>query len=233
MKKSITSLALVLLTMSGNAQDSLQTSGAKNHLNELGLDATPFIKFYSTFSDRGLYYQPNYIVTYRRYFRNSNFRSAIGGNYSFTESPSPYIPDSLNKKYYNRSKYIILRVGYEFYQSLSRRWQVYYGADLVGSYAESKNDDNYSNGGYVVGTESKAKNIGVAPVLGLRFRINKRISLITESSLLIQYSESSSYQFYSPATSAYPPIPNDRKQSGIALGTSFNYPLALILTISI
>lgn len=240
MRKLILTSVLTLMLAHFYGQDTIKSISTstqipvKKHLNEVGVDITPFIKFYLNFSDNsGWYYQPNYMLTYRRYFKKSNFRSAIGGNYLYSETPSPYNGDSLKIKYYNRQSSFVLRIGYEFFQNLSRRWQVYYGADLTTSYSHQRNDAPYWNGGYANGQESTAKGFGLAPVLGVRFKMSKRISLITESSFLIQYSESSSFRYYLPVTGAYPPKANDPKTTNKTIGTTFNYPLALILTFNI
>ena len=238
MKKSVITFVLTLVLAHSYGQDTLKSNltqtPEKKHLNELGLDMTPFIKFYLNFSDNNtFYYQPNYMLTYRRYFKKSNFRSAIGGNYSYSETPSPYNGDSLKIKYYNKQSSFVLRVGYEFFQDLSKRWQVYYGADLTTSYSHQRNDALYWNGGYANGIESTTSGFGLAPILGVRFKMSKRINLITESSFLLQYSTSSSYRFYLPMTGAFPPKANDPKTTNKTIGTTFNYPLSLILTLNI
>lgn len=238
MRKSVITLVLTLLLAHSNGQDTLKSNLSqtpeKKHLNELGLDMTPFIKFYLNFSGNSSFFnQPNYMLTYRRYFKKSNFRSAIGGNYSYSETLSPNNGDSLNIKYYNKQSLFVLRIGYEFFQDLSKRWQVYYGADFTTSYSHQRNDALYWNGGYATGIESKASGFGLAPVLGVRFKMSKRINLITESSFLLQYSTSSSYRYYLPVTGTFPPKANDPKTTNKTIATTFNYPLSLILTLNI
>lgn len=238
MRKPVILFALTLVLSRSYGQDTLKSNltkiPEKKHLNELGLDMTPFIKLYLNFSNNGGYnYQPSYMLTYRRYFKNSNFRSAIGGNYLYSESPSPYNGDSLNIKYFNKQSSFVLRIGYEFFQNLSRRWQVYYGADLRTTYSHQRNDAPYWNGGYANGIETTDNGFGLAPVLGVRFKMSKRVSLITESSFLLQYSTSTTYRYYLPVTGAYPPKPNDPKTTNKTIGTTFNYPLALNLTLTI
>jgi hypothetical protein len=205
----------------------------KKHLNELGVDMAPFLKFYLNFSGNGGVYQPNYMLTYRRYFKKSNFRAGIGGNYLHSEIPSPYNGDSLKTKYLNKQSSFAVRIGYEFFQEISRLWQVYYGADLITNYSHQRNDVTNWNDGYAAGQENTSTGFAIAPVLGIRFRINKRISLTTESSFLFQYTSTSAYHYYLPVTSAYPPKANSPKTTNKVFGTSFNYPLSLILTLSI
>lgn len=237
MKKRIITIALSFMIVAFYAQDTTISTSTqlpvKKHLNELGLDVTPFIKFYLNFSANNYYYQPNYMLTYRRYFKKSNLRAAIGGNYTFSESPSPYNGDSLDINYTNKQSSFVFRLGYEFFQDLSKRWQVFYGADVNVSNAHQRNDAQYWNGGYSNGVETNSTGFGLAPMLGLRFKINKRISLITETSFLMQYSENSSYRYYRPVTSNYPSIPNDPKTTTKSFNTTFNYPLSLIFTVNL
>ncbi len=48
--------------------------------NELGLDVTGFIKFFTGFnSDNNFDYEPTYYLTYRRLMGKQNFRAGIGG----------------------------------------------------------------------------------------------------------------------------------------------------------
>lgn len=234
MKKSVITFAFTLVLACSFGQDTVKSSSTqppeKKHRNELGLDMTPFIKYYLNFSDNFDYYQPGYMLTYRRYFKKSNIRSAIGGNYLYSEIPSPYNGDSLTNIFYNKQRSLVFRLGYEFFQDLSKRWQVYYGADLNATCSYQRNDAPYWNGGYANGYETTTAGYGIAPVLGIRFKMSNRISLITESSFLIQYYTSSSYRYYIPVTSAYPPKEDDPKSTNKRIGTTFSYPLSLVLT---
>jgi hypothetical protein len=239
MKKNIITCIFTFVLAQGHAQDTLRSLAAptpgpaKNHPNELGLDVTPFLKFYLDFSYNGGYnYQPSYMLTYRRYFKKSSFRAAIGGNYIYSESPSPFNGDSLKIRNYNRSSAFVFRVGYEFFQELSRRWQVYYGADLATEYSHQRNDALISGGGYFHGQENAVKGIGIAPLLGIRFRLTPRMSLITESRFLVQYSETTSQRYYTPISRAYPPKKSDPRRTIKTTGTTFYYPLSIILTFS-
>ena len=71
------------------------------------------------------------------------------------------------------------------------------------------------------------------PLIGFRFKINKRISLTTETSFLLQYMENSSYRYYKPVNGNYPSKPNDPKTITKAFNTTFNYPIGLILTVNL
>jgi hypothetical protein len=230
----VITFALISLFQNIHGQDTIKPRAAKEHLNELGLDMTPFIKFYLDFSDYGSgYYPANYFLTYRHYFKKGNLRSGLGGNYNYSQTPSPYNGDSLKIKYESRQKSFEFRIGYEFFQNLSKHWQVYYGADVIAGYYYLKNDAPFWNGGYANGTENETQAIGLAPVLGVRFKISNRLSLLTEANFLVQYSQRSSSRYYLPVTSAFPPKANDPKTTTKSIGTTFNSPIALILTLNI
>lgn len=235
MKKCIYFVFVVFgFFLSVNGQDSIKPIVTKKHLNEFGLDMTPFLKFYFNFSQNGGYYYPdNYFLTYRRYFKIGNIRAGIGGNYSYSEEPSLYNGDSLNINYYKKEKAIELRIGYEFFQNLSRRWQVYYGIDARAGYAYSKIDAQYWNGGYSNGIETKFKGIGLAPILGIRLKVNRRLSLLTESSFLVQYSENSTERYYVPVFGGIPYKPNDPKITRKSFNTLFNSPISVIVSFSL
>lgn len=215
-------------------KDNSKDNSNKKHLNELGIDMTPFIKFYVNFSDHyNYYYAPTYMLTYRRYLCNSNLRSALGGNYSLSSAPSAYNGDSLNINYQVKFSTINFKLGYEFYQNLSKQWQVFYGADFSTFFTNNKNDVQFFNGGYATGVNNITKGFGLIPVLGIRFKMNNRLSLITESSIVFQYSENHSQRTYSPIHGAYPPKSNDPKVVKKTFSTSFSSPLSLLLTFTL
>lgn len=220
-------LSLMIFRLSG--QDTLQI---KKHRNELGLDFTPFLKFYSNFSQNNIDYQPIYYLTYRYHFPHGNIRAAIGGMSITSDSPSTD-PNILPLTFKSRSYSVNVRIGYEFFQELSKRWQVFYGLDFRPGYEYRKEDNQFSNGGYSNGYEGKTNYYAIAPVLGLRFRITKRMSLLTESSLQYTISKASTRRYYIPLNAGIPARADDPLQKNTATSTNFNLPLSLILTIDL
>lgn len=96
------------------------------------------------------------------------------------------ISDSISV-YQENSYAFNIRAGWEWNTSLSKRWTVFYGGDLRYGYAFEKDEAIYFNAGYAQGTEQSANVFGLAPVLGIRFIINGRISLITEATFSVNY----------------------------------------------
>ena len=142
MKKLFMTIVVTTTIFGAFAQDTTQT---KKHNNEFGVDALSFFKQFVKLTT--YYYEPteNYYLTYRRHFKNSNIRFAIGGDLESSDRTSPYQGDS--NKYHNTSYSINSRLGYEFYNDLSKRWQAFYGVDLKQSLSYSKGNGNYWNGG--------------------------------------------------------------------------------------
>lgn len=218
--------AILAMTFGLRGQDTLPV---KKYRHEFGLDFTPFLKFYVDFSQNGYNYQPAYYLTYRYHFKKSNIRAAIGGNFSTRDISSPFSTDT--HTYTDKAYSYNFRIGYEFFENLSRRWQVYYGLDFRPGYSYEKNDAPYWNGGYANGSENQSANYGIAPVLGLRFKPAKRIGIITEASFQYTISRGSSQRYYIPVNSSYPALPNDPVQKSKSAFTSFSFPLAIVVTI--
>lgn len=230
MKKVILSIILTTNFLLAYSQDSI--SKAKIYHNEFGIDATGFLKQFINLntSPYPTDYTPTYYLTYRRHFKRSNIRFSIGGSYTSYDLPPS--TNDLNTYQY-RSRSIALKLGYEFFTDLSKRWQVFYGIDFRPSWSYSKDDAPYWNGGYANGRESKSTIYGIAPLLGFRFKINKRLSLSTETSFSMNYYEGEGRNYYIPVSSIYPPIPDAKSPKSSKIYSNFTQPIAIIITFDI
>jgi len=213
------------------AQDS--TNQTKVYHNEFGIDATGFLKQFLNFSDQQYpsYYSPTYYLTYRRHFNSGNVRFAFGGAFSNYDIPAS-LPDDLNKYHYN-SYSLSTRIGCEFVNDLGKNWQVFYGLDFRSNVSYIKNDVPYWNGGYANGSETKSQIYGAAPLLGFRFKLSNRISILTETSLSINWQKEYSRRYYIPVTSQYPQIPDQVNPKTKKVLSSFSQPLSIFLTFDI
>lgn len=224
---------LVLLVASNTiaAQDSLHT---KQRKHELGVDLTSFIKYYINFGQdatSGIKNAPFYLQ-YRFHLRsNNNIRAGVGGGYSNTETTSPYTDGPTTYK--NKEQSLNYRLGFEHFENISTRFQVFYGLDLLSGNFHQKNDAPYFNGGYANGEENKTTSYGVAPVLGIRFKLNKRLSLFTESSFQVNMANNWQKRYYIPVGNAYPALPDTPKAKSKSINTSFNFPLFVVLAVNI
>lgn len=224
-------LFLTICIRNSFAQD---TTGRSNiYHNELGIDATGFVKQFVSFgySEYPSDYNPTYYITYRRHLKCGNIRFAIGGDFENEDISPGFSADS--NKYYKKYYSYDTRLGWEFSNGLSKRWQVFYGLDFRPGYTYSKNDAPYWNGGYANGSESKTQTYAFAPLLGFRFKINDRLSLTTETSFSVIFSQNTTRRYYIPVTSQYPAIPDVVKPKTKSIYSSFSQPLSLIFTFEI
>lgn len=212
------------------AQDSTQT---KRYRNEFGIDATGFLKqfLYLNGTQFPEYYTPAYYLTYRHHFGKCNLRAAVGGFFEHQPLASPFSGDA--NSYERATVLVSARIGWEWTNELSRRWQVFYGADYRQGYTHEKNDAPYWNGGYANGRESTNLTYGVAPLLGFRFRITERLSLATEASFGFYMFSNESRKYYIPVTSQFAPVPDEITPKRTGFYTSFAQPLSIFITFDI
>lgn len=170
-------------------------------------------------------------MTYRRHLKSGNIRFAIGGSYSFEKlkSPNPSSP----QEYVDHRYSYDARIGWEFTNEINRKGQVFYGFDFRPSYNYYKNDYGNQNAGYSNGAEEKSQIFGFAPLLGFRFKLSKRLSLVTEANFSVNYQERTSRRYFTPLSNLYPQIPDDSAPKTFKTYTSFNSPLFIIITFDI
>jgi len=233
MKKYILIILASAIATVVSAQVTKSDTAKKVYKNEFGIDATGFIKQFlnfnsSTFQD---YYSPTYYLTYRRYLKCGNIRFAIGGSFADYDLTPAFIGDS-NKYHYN-SYSLDTRIGWEFQTVLSKHWQVFYGLDFRQSIGYTKNDAPYWNGGYANGYMTKSQIYGIAPLLGFRFLLNKRLSISTETSFSINQQQEFTRKYYIPVTNQYPPLPSNVTPKTKKIISGFSQPISLFLTFNI
>lgn len=234
MKKSIliACLALFFTQNSYGQTDSL----AKKHKHEVGADLTMLIKQVFNLNQGNGYspvYIPTYYFSYRYHLNKSNIRFGIGGAYT-SRSAGTYSVNGVETNPVNTSGNLSFRVGYERVSELSNKWQAFYGFDFRPAFTNTNEQANYSNGGYLNGTVASSQVYGFAPLLGFRFRFNKRVSLLTETSFSFNIEKTSTQKTYvSQDQKLFPPIPYGKKIKATNLISGFSPPLFLILTVDI
>ena len=214
-----------------SAQNALSQNDSVKYKNEFGLDITGTIRFFTKFQTSTDYnYNPTYFLTYRRYFEKGNIRIGIGGGVSNQEIPSPFGDSAI---YENNSSALDSRLGWEFKSEISKRWQVYYGLDFRFSFGNTKDEATFFNGGYAYGYESHFTTVGFAPVLGFRFKLNDRISLLTEANFSFNISKNyKNRDFYTPLA-GYPPMADKTSPDTKNFYTQFSQPIAIYLVFKI
>lgn len=228
MKRHLAVIGLIFIAMAASAQQTWPDSTRKH---EVGVDVTAFLgQFFSHVNSDGvgtfLTVSP-YWATYRYHFGHCSIRFALGGSINDDETPTYGGPDA--EPYHNKSSELDLRVGIERAQELSKRWQVFYGLDFRPSCAHIDNDFIYSQGYYQYGRESRETDLGIAPLLGVRYRITPRFSILTETSLAFVSSTFELREYSTPQDDAHSPQP-DRKQTTNSFDTRFTPPLSIVAT---
>jgi len=177
MKKTIFCLLLSITVLSINAQTQTADTVQKEYNNIISIDATSLLlQFINHNEYTPLWYSP-YILSYKRILGNNALRIGIGGS-SYQSSISED-DDTLKSaySYYN----IRLGLGYEHHVTLSKRWMMYFGADIIGSYSSQLQRIEYTPTYDVRKYSENSYGIGISPLLGFSFTLNKRLSIGTEA----------------------------------------------------
>lgn len=173
--KNLLLLALLLVSLNSFAQNG---DAPKVRSNEIGFDITSLIGRTTLFSAYGYYlaeYQPTYYVYYRRNFEKMRLRAAVGGNFA---------GDNLSQN--NRKTFSLdYKIGAEFFSPISKRFELYYGLDLVSGSKEDAYEYPYYNE-YLYRSEYKTDYLGAAPFLGVKFQITDRMNMRVEMSTVIR-----------------------------------------------
>lgn len=236
MKKVILFFAFISVLNVSFSQ--VKTDSAKVYHNELGVDVTGFIRLISPVVQGeyyGQYYYlnpPTYFLTLRRHFKCGNIRAGIGGGFTRRDVKN-YYNTADTKKYVSLSHSISTRLGWEFTNEISKRWQVYYGLDL--KYSKQYNNSNgyYFNADYITSNESTSQTYAVSPLLGFRFRLTNRLSLTTEACFAVNFDSYSSKRTFTPTSNLYPYKDNEVTPRTNSITSSFTQPMSLILTFDI
>ena len=175
--------------------DSAQT--IKPHRNELGVDITGFIKLIAGIGNTLDNYTPNYYLTYRHYFKKSNLRMGLGVFGTYSDESIPAGNGTYNYRQVHRAFSVDFRIGYEWYTNLGKRWQIYYGLDLRPSFLYERIEGSGAGGSTEI-QDFYAQIYGIAPVLGARFKITERFTIIAESNIAlnVEFAQANAYTHY-------------------------------------
>ena len=148
--------------------------------HELGINSTFFIANFISFSGNIPNLVSPYALTYKMWVGKHGFRSGIGANYRERSDDG----NNGSSTFTSTTTQADVRLGYEYQLPLARRWNMYFGADLVYQYSLSKqkNSTTFES----VTTTTEGNTLGGGPVVGIQFFINERISLGTETTCYFQ-----------------------------------------------
>lgn len=215
MKNTILIMGMLVLTsFSLKAQDE-ETSN-KNYDTEIGLNVSNFIKSFLSLNTQTIQTSPYFIVAKHKSLRVHLGLKGNDGQNFLDDS------NSINNR---RDLEFDLKVGFEKRQDVGSHWIFHYGLDLVGSYQYNRLKTNTAID--EIENVTEAAYAGVSPFLGLQFKINKRLKLLTESNWIIAYGRSTE-----KLQSAF--FPNDLNRTNIAnfTFTELNPPVDLYLIFS-
>ncbi|PKP18682.1 MAG: hypothetical protein CVU05_13075, partial [Bacteroidetes bacterium HGW-Bacteroidetes-21] len=88
----------------------------------------------------------------------------------------------------DKTQYFDFRLGYERHEDLGKYFQFYYGIDMLTGYNYTVSH-NMSTSQGTPDAISKTIEGGGGPIFGVKFKINPRISIFTETSLYYTYSK--------------------------------------------
>jgi len=181
MKTKIAGIVMICFcSMYVHGQDSTANRIAKKHKNQIGVDMTVLIRqfFHLDNSAYPTKYIPEYFATYRRHLKNGNIRFAFSlllyGKDDHQTDTTTLKP---RKQEYN------YRIGYEWISDINKRWQLFYGVDFKNDIVNDYNEFDYQNDGWRRGHDNSTITYALSPMLGIRFKFNDRISILTETSL--------------------------------------------------
>lgn len=197
MKKTTLLFFVFILTLNTFGQTVKSDTTKKEFKNIIAINVSPLLRQFFNNTTYNYYYY-NYFpiaISYRRIFKSNAIKLSIGADLNTgNQTTNDTLGTSNARNNYN------VRVGYEHYMYLGKRWHWYIGADLIGGYAFNKYKNSYDANSY---TEDKSKEyyLGAAPVLGIVFNITNRMSISSESWYDVAYRFKTSEQTRFPDTS--------------------------------
>ncbi len=167
LKLSFLLTALVLSYGSIHAQEK-----SKERVSEqqIGINITDFVDSFAAFNDNTIESGPYHFI-YKRLKNGRGLRVLTGfaGSQSedfFAEGTRTILQFNINTK-----------IGYEWNRNIIGKWDVQYGVDLINNYLESTVTTNTSL--ETVRNIDQRYRVALNPFLGLSFRINPKLQLMT------------------------------------------------------
>ena len=226
MKKQIL-IIFTTISLIAYSQDSTSLK------NEIGVDVTSiFREVFGINYYPGPYYgasnTPKYYLSYRRKVGNGNLRFGMGGTVNNGNQTYIIHPDSAERNTQSKYNSYDLRIGYEFLKYIHKKWAIYYGLDFRPSISTNSNQGQY-NSNYIQTTETNSLRLGFAPIAGLRFNINDRLSIMAEGNCLFEIQRSKTKNIYTALNPLVPNIPTREQDGPNSTGLTFVQPFSLVV----
>ncbi|HYG14532.1 MAG TPA: outer membrane beta-barrel protein [Bacteroidia bacterium] len=188
MKKTWLATLIILSAITAFGQD---TEEEETPRNQLGINATLFIKQFLTLSNTTQPLNNPFLITYKHNLANNVWlRAGVGATYDESKNnPNDGSPMSTSNNMTTN-----LRAGVEWQHGITKRWLFYNGVDAGYNYNLSRIKTS-TVGGFPpvpveISTETEEFGFFGGPVLGIEFKINDKISFNAETTLYYTYSES-------------------------------------------
>lgn len=172
-------IAMVILTLPAFSQGAQKDTSNRERKNIISVDLTALLRQFSNAQTN--FYGSPYYIAYRRVIKNCAIKLQAGGE---IYTNNTVMNDSI--KGMQSRNMLNLALGFEHYTYLGKRWTLYHGVDLTYAYlGNTYVNDRTTTNSY----ESKdhQNNYGLAPALGIVFKITDRISIGTETSYNVSY----------------------------------------------
>jgi len=220
-------MVLIVLIFLGNAlfaQDGNERS-SEEYEKQIGLSATNFFLRFISFNQM-LENTPDILFLYKKGTGGKKTRHSLGGRISLHNSS-----DEDDERTMDRLIQLSYRFGKENYRNFYKRWGILYGWETHyrGSFSKSTDIDFSFNGS--INRERTRTNstfsfsTGVRALGGIQFRINDRLSLLTETS----YGISLFYRNSKSKTQIENEDSNEGFNKSYSINTFFNAPISIIV----
>lgn len=230
MKKQIL-IIFTTISLIAYSQDSTSLK------NEIGVDVTSIFRevfgrnYYPDYYP-GPYYggeiMPKYYLSYRRSLGKGNLRLGAGGVVNNGNRTYVYHPDSAARNSKSNYNSYDIRIGYEFLKFIHKKWAMYYGLDFRPSISNSSRLDYYTSN-YTLTNETNTMKFGFAPIIGLRFNVNDRLSIMAEGNCLFEIQRSKTKNIYTALNPLVPNIPTREQDGPNSTGLTFVQPFSLVV----
>lgn len=216
-------LSLVFISFFTGSYGQDTVAKPKVYRHEVGVDATAFLKQFIPAGYAQSTYIPTYYITYRRHCKPGNFRFGFGMNFRTENGPNIDNSEPVTEDNFE----LDARLGWERVADFHPRWQFFYGLDFRPSVRVRRKTNSSSSGDTEWISTDIAEYYGLAPLMGFRFRCTSRLSLTTETSFSLVYSQYTSKVEVNDASSS---MVRPKDEKGKRIYGYHNQPLSVIAT---
>jgi hypothetical protein len=176
-------LVIVLVSTSVFAQtENVEEVKKTKFSHEIGFNSMALVKQIFNFSNTTTNAESPYLAMYKLGFGKNFIRTSVGGNYN---SKKDQVEGFLDSKTTTKSD-VFARFGFERQTQLKSKIRMSFGIDAVYEYHD--NAVIIDSGLDQAITIDKENIMGVGPVMGIHFQLNKHLSLYTETAFYYSYS---------------------------------------------